>query len=43
MPTLPLYQKPQLIAWRNTFSGIGDNLSSQGPFWNAGIWAQKVD
>jgi glutathione transport system substrate-binding protein len=42
MPTLPLYQKPQLIAWRNTFTGIGDNLSSQGPFWNAGLWAQKA-
>jgi peptide/nickel transport system substrate-binding protein len=42
MPTLPLYQKPQLIGWRNTFTGIGDNLSSQGPFWNAGLWAQKA-
>jgi peptide/nickel transport system substrate-binding protein len=42
MATLPLYQKPQLIGWRNTFTGIGDNLSSQGPFWNAGTWAQKA-
>jgi glutathione transport system substrate-binding protein len=42
MATLPLYQKPQLIGWRNTFTGIGDNLSSQGPFWNAGVWAQKA-
>jgi peptide/nickel transport system substrate-binding protein len=42
MATLPLYQKPQLIGWRNTFTGIGDNLSSQGPFWNAGLWAQKA-
>ena len=41
-PPLPLYQKPQLIGWRNTFTGIGDNLSSQGPFWNAGTWAQKA-
>jgi peptide/nickel transport system substrate-binding protein len=42
MATLPLYQKPQLIGWRNTYTGIGDNLSSQGPFWNAGTWAQKA-
>jgi peptide/nickel transport system substrate-binding protein len=42
MATLPLYQKPQLLAFRNTFTGIGENLSSQGPFWNAGTWAQKA-
>ncbi|HEU4898491.1 MAG TPA: ABC transporter family substrate-binding protein [Actinomycetota bacterium] len=42
MATLPLYQKPQLIGWRNKFTGIGDNLSSQGPFWNASTWAQKA-
>jgi peptide/nickel transport system substrate-binding protein len=42
MATLPLYQKPQLLAYRNTFTGIGENLSSQGPFWNAGTWAQKA-
>jgi peptide/nickel transport system substrate-binding protein len=42
MATLPLYQKPQLLAFRNTFTGIGENLSSQGPFWNAGVWAQKA-
>jgi glutathione transport system substrate-binding protein len=42
MATLPLYQKPQLLAYRNTFVGIGENLSSQGPFWNAGTWAQKA-
>jgi len=42
MVTLPLYQKPQLLAFRNTFTGIGDNLSSQGPTWNVGTWAQKA-
>jgi peptide/nickel transport system substrate-binding protein len=42
MPTIPLYQKPQLLAFRDTFTGIGENLSSQGPFWNAGSWAQKA-
>jgi peptide/nickel transport system substrate-binding protein len=42
MPTIPLYQKPQLLAFRDSFTGIGENLSSQGPFWNAGSWAQKA-
>jgi len=42
MATLPLYQKPTFIAWRNTFVGIGDNTTSQGPFWNASVWAQKA-
>ena len=42
MATFPLYQKPTFIAWRNTFVGIGDNTTSQGPFWNASVWAQKA-
>jgi peptide/nickel transport system substrate-binding protein len=42
MATVPLYQKPTFIAWRNTFTGIGDNTTSQGPFWNASVWAQKA-
>jgi peptide/nickel transport system substrate-binding protein len=42
MVSLPLYQKPTFIAWRNTFVGIGDNTTSQGPFWNANLWAQKA-
>ncbi len=31
MATIPLYQKPTFIAWRNTFAGIGDNASQRGP------------
>jgi peptide/nickel transport system substrate-binding protein len=42
MATIPLYQKPTYIAYRNTFTGIGDNASAQGPFWNANTWAAKA-
>jgi peptide/nickel transport system substrate-binding protein len=42
MATFPLYQKPTFIAWRNSFVGIGDNASLQGPFWNANTWGAKV-
>jgi peptide/nickel transport system substrate-binding protein len=36
MATLPLYQKPNFLAYRNTFVGIDENSSDTGPFWNAG-------
>jgi peptide/nickel transport system substrate-binding protein len=42
MATVPLYVKPTFIAWRNTFVGIGDNATAEGPFWNAETWAQKA-
>jgi peptide/nickel transport system substrate-binding protein len=42
MATIPLYQKPTFIAWRNTFAGIGDNSTQDGPFWNANLWGQKT-
>jgi peptide/nickel transport system substrate-binding protein len=42
MVTIPLYQKPTFIAWRNTFAGIGDNSTQDGPFWNANLWGQKA-
>jgi peptide/nickel transport system substrate-binding protein len=35
MVTIPLYQKPDLLAYRSTFGGIADNASTQGPFWNS--------
>ena len=35
MATIPLYQKPTFIAWRNTFANISDNSTQDGPFWNA--------
>jgi peptide/nickel transport system substrate-binding protein len=33
--TLPLYQKPTLLAYDSSFKGIGDNTSSSGPLWNS--------
>jgi peptide/nickel transport system substrate-binding protein len=42
MATIPLYQKPTFIAWRNTFANIGDNSTQDGPFWNANLWGQKT-
>jgi peptide/nickel transport system substrate-binding protein len=42
MATIPLYAKPTYLAVRNTFSGVGDNATQEGPFWNAGLWAQKA-
>jgi peptide/nickel transport system substrate-binding protein len=42
MATIPLYQKPTFIAWRNTFGNISDNSTQDGPFWNANLWGQKT-
>jgi peptide/nickel transport system substrate-binding protein len=42
MVSLPLFQKPTFIAVRNTFGNIGDNTTSEGPFWNAETWGLKV-
>jgi peptide/nickel transport system substrate-binding protein len=42
MATIPLYAKPTYLAVRNTFTGVGDNATQEGPFWNAGLWAQKA-
>jgi peptide/nickel transport system substrate-binding protein len=41
MATIPLYQKPTYIAFRNTFVNIHDNATSDGPFWNAQTWGVK--
>jgi glutathione transport system substrate-binding protein len=42
MATIPLYQKPTFIAYRNTFVNIRDNATSEGPLYNAGTWGQKA-
>jgi peptide/nickel transport system substrate-binding protein len=34
MFTLPLYQKPTLLAYDTKYSGIADNATSAGPLWN---------
>lgn len=39
--TIPLYQKPTFIAYSDKYVNIGDNASSEGPFWNVGTWGLK--
>jgi peptide/nickel transport system substrate-binding protein len=42
MVTIPLYTKPTFIAWRNTFAGVRDNTTNEGPFYAANTWGQKA-
>jgi peptide/nickel transport system substrate-binding protein len=42
MVSIPLYQRPTLIAWRNTFANIADNSTKDGPFWNANTWGRTT-
>jgi peptide/nickel transport system substrate-binding protein len=42
MVTIPLYNKPGFIAWRNTFANIKDNQTAEGPFFAANTWGQKT-
>jgi peptide/nickel transport system substrate-binding protein len=41
MATLPLYQKPTLLAFNSNYSGIGDNATQAGPLWNSDGFAVK--
>ncbi len=41
MATIPLYQKPTFIAYSDKYVNVGDNASSEGPFWNVGAWGLK--
>ncbi len=34
MFSLPLYQKPTLLAYDSNYKGIGDNSTQAGPLWN---------
>ena len=42
MVTIPLYQKPTFIAYRNTLANVGDNPTNEGPFWNEELWGFKA-
>ena len=42
MVTIPLYTKPTFLAWRNTFTNIHDIATSEGPFVDEPLWAQKA-
>jgi peptide/nickel transport system substrate-binding protein len=39
LPSIPLFQRPTFIAWRDTLRNVADNPSAEGPLWNAGTWA----
>jgi peptide/nickel transport system substrate-binding protein len=39
--TLPLYQKPTLIAYKNTLGNVRDNATSAGPTYNIEQWGFK--
>jgi peptide/nickel transport system substrate-binding protein len=41
MATIPLFQKPTIIAYQSSISGVQDNSSQTGPLWNAEKWALK--
>jgi peptide/nickel transport system substrate-binding protein len=38
VPSIPLFQRPQLVAYRTTLHNIVDNASIEGPFWNLADW-----
>jgi peptide/nickel transport system substrate-binding protein len=39
LATIPLYQKPTFMAYRNTVKGVKDNPTQAGPLWNASTWS----
>jgi peptide/nickel transport system substrate-binding protein len=39
MYTLPLYQKPTVIAYQSNIKNVQDNSSQTGPLWNSEKWA----
>jgi len=41
MYTLPLYQKPTLLAYDSNYGNIGDNATQAGPLWNSETFYQK--
>lgn len=41
MATLPLYQKPTLLAFDQSFKGIADNATQAGPLWNSQTFSKS--
>jgi peptide/nickel transport system substrate-binding protein len=42
LPVLPLYQKPTFLGIRDTFTGVEDNSTNEGPFWNSHVWGMRT-
>jgi peptide/nickel transport system substrate-binding protein len=38
LPSIPLYQLPSFLAWRQDLLNVQHNPTAEGPFWNAGSW-----
>jgi peptide/nickel transport system substrate-binding protein len=38
VPSLPLFQRPQFVAYRATLHNLVDNAALEGPFWNLADW-----
>jgi peptide/nickel transport system substrate-binding protein len=38
LPSIPLFQRPTFIAWRDTLRNVAENPSLEGPLWNAEAW-----
>jgi peptide/nickel transport system substrate-binding protein len=38
LPSIPLYQLPSFLAWRQDLVNVRSNPTAEGPFWNAGTW-----
>jgi peptide/nickel transport system substrate-binding protein len=38
LPSIPLYQPPGFLAWREDLVNVEHNTTTEGPFWNAGTW-----
>jgi peptide/nickel transport system substrate-binding protein len=39
LPSIPLFQRPTFIAWRDILRNVADNHTVEGPLWNAETWA----
>jgi peptide/nickel transport system substrate-binding protein len=40
--TIPLYTKPNYLAYRNTVANVGENGTNDGPFWNSWSFGLKA-
>jgi peptide/nickel transport system substrate-binding protein len=38
LPSIPLFQRPTFIAWRDALRNVADNHTIEGPLWNAETW-----
>jgi peptide/nickel transport system substrate-binding protein len=36
--TIPLYQRPTALVYRNQLQGLQENATNEGPVWNVGSW-----